>query len=119
MPRANRRCPVTRCDQLAPCPEHTAAPWQTSNRRASLPGDWSTLRARILDRDPVCRLAYVGTWLTSTGTARCTRVSTDVDHIGSPVDHRPDNLRGVCHPCHVRRTVDQSRAGRGLGTVDS
>ena len=77
-------------------------PWSTSARRADLPTNWRSLRARILWRDPSCRLRLEG----------CTRVSTEVDHAGERTDHRPHMLRGVCHSCHVKRTREQAMAAR-------
>lgn len=77
--------------------------WETSNRRASLPPDWRKIRARILRRDPICRLAYDDI---------CEGRSVEVDHIGEANDHRPHMLRGVCSPCHKRRTQEQAQAAR-------
>ena len=76
--------------------------WATSNRRASLPSDWRTIRARILHRDPTCTLGY----------DCCTVRSVEVDHIGEAHDHRDHMLRGVCSPCHKRRTNEQAQAAR-------
>lgn len=76
--------------------------WSSSNRRASLPSDWKHLRAKILKRDPLCQLAY----------DCCAGASQEVDHIGAADDHRPMMLRGVCVPCHKRRTQEQAQAAR-------
>lgn len=76
--------------------------WASSNRRATLPSDWRRIRARILRRDPTCQLRLDG----------CTNTSTEVDHIGSADDHREHMLRGVCHPCHAKRTQDQAQAAK-------
>lgn len=110
MPRAPRRC--SRCDELAPCPTHTRPAWQGSNRRATLPPDWPAIAARTLRRDRTCQLAYPGTWHTRHGPTRCAGRSSEVDHIGDPSDHTPGNLRGVCAPCHRRRTQAQSASAR-------
>lgn len=112
MPRAGRRCPRHGCDQLAPCPDHTPAPWAGSTRRATLPPDWDRIRAEILERDTTCQLAYPGTWHTARGLTSCTGTPTEVDHIHSATDHTPANLRGVCPPCHRRRTQQQAAAAR-------
>jgi 5-methylcytosine-specific restriction protein A len=112
MPRARRRCGTRGCDAAYPCPVHTRAPWSTSSRRLTLPADWPRIRARILERDPVCRLGYPGRWMTAAGYVSCAVVSAEVDHIDSPTDHEPSNLRGVCVPCHRRRTQAQSAAAR-------
>lgn len=71
--------------------------WAGSTRAARLPPDWPAIRARILARDPVCRLC---------GAAP----STEVDHIVRGDDHRDANLRGVCRPCH--RTKSGHEGGR-------
>lgn len=119
MPRARRRCGTTGCDALATaagrCDAHRPVPWEGSHRRTSLPSDWSSLRARILERDPTCQLAYVGVWPTSTGEARCLEASSEVDHMGDENDHRDHMLRGVCAACHRRRTQAQSAAARARG----
>lgn len=113
MPRANRRCAAAGCDQLAPCPTHTRPAWSGSDRRASLPADWSAIRAAVLARDSyTCQLAIGGTWPTRTGLANCLGVATEVDHIGRPDDHTFGNLRSVCSACHRRRTQQQSAAAR-------
>lgn len=67
-------------------------------RRSPLPTNWTTLRAVVLERDPTCRL----------GLDCCTIRASEVDHIGDADDHRPHMLRGVCHPCHARRTAQQA-----------
>ena len=115
MPRANRRCTRNGCDQLAPCAEHARPAWAGSDRRASLPSDWQAIRRAVLDRDPACQLAYAGTWHTSRGATTCAGTSVEVDHIGDRNDHQLANLRGVCSPCHGRRTAQQSAAGQLAG----
>lgn len=77
-------------------------PWDSSSRRSPLPSDWRAIRAPILRRDPTCRLRLEG----------CTVVSTEVDHVGDPDDHRPHMLRGVCRECHQKRTQAQAAAAR-------
>jgi hypothetical protein len=112
MPRAARRCNRPGCDELTPCPIHKPKPWSDS-RRKMLPGNWSSsIVPAILTRDPICQLAYPGTWHTRSGPAQCTVRSTEVDHIGAPDDHRLEMLRGVCAACHRRRTHEQSAAAR-------
>lgn len=112
MPRAARRCGRAECDELMPCETHKAQPWAGSDRRAALPPWWNSLARRILKRDPRCKLAYPGEWHTSKGMASCTKVSTEVDHIGDKHDHSTRNLRGVCSNCHRRRTQEQANAAR-------
>lgn len=111
MPRAVQRCGRRDCDEPMPCAEHKAKPWAGSNRRSTLPPWWSSLTKRILKRQPRCQLAYPGEWHTSKGWVSCTKVSTEVDHIGDNENHSPRNLRGVCSTCHRRRTQEQANAG--------
>ncbi|GGX63295.1 HNH endonuclease signature motif containing protein [Streptomyces hiroshimensis] len=74
--------------------------WKTSNRKARLPSSWSTIRARILARDPVCRICDV-------------RRSTQVDHIKAMTDdHRDHALQGICYPCHAQKSAQEGAAGR-------
>lgn len=75
--------------------------WAGSTRRSELPANWTQIRGAALRRDPACTLAYPGV---------CTGRSTEVDHIDDKHDHRPANLRGVCHECHAKRTQEQARA---------
>ncbi len=65
---------------------------------------WQRLRLVILDRDPVCTICHAA-------------LSQVVDHIEAVADapHRrldPDNLRGLCKPCHDRRTARDQGFGR-------
>lgn len=59
---------------------------------------WQRLRLLILDRDPIC--------------CECGRAaSTEVDHKvpmsqGGSTDD-PDNLAGICKPCHGRKSVKE------------
>ncbi|MGH3760266.1 HNH endonuclease [Actinophytocola sp.] len=69
-------------------------PWARSTRRTRLPPDWPRIRARVLRRDPICRLC---------GTAP----STEVDHIRPGDDHSDTNLRGVCTPCHRTKSAHE------------
>lgn len=75
--------------------------WQ-GRRRGELPNGWNRIRTRILNRDPTCMLRF----------DCCTLTSTEVDHIGAGSDHRDHMLRGVCPPCHKRRTQDQASVAR-------
>lgn len=58
---------------------------------------WEKLRVMILNRDPLCRAC---------GSAP----SAEVDHIvpkaKGGTDH-PDNLQGLCKPCHSRKTATE------------
>lgn len=61
---------------------------------------WRRLRAQVLQDDPICRECQ---------TRNILEPSTDVDHV---VPHRGDlslfwsrqNLAGLCHACHSRKT---------------
>ena len=76
----------------------TSTAW-SGGGRSRLPRNWSSsIVPAILRRDPTCRLSDEGCWSTS----------TEVDHIGDRNDHRLDNLRGVCKPCHEKRTAQQA-----------
>lgn len=67
------------------------------------------VRIGVLERDVVCQLQF----------DCCLGQATELDHIMSVaelgVDHPylddPDNLRGVCRPCHARRSEAQKLVG--------
>lgn len=61
--------------------------WSGSTRAGRLPADWRARRARILARDPLCRLCG-------------TNPSVEVDHIAPGDNHDETNLQGVCRACH-------------------
>lgn len=78
-------------------------PWDTSDRRASLPSNWREIRERVLVRDHhTCQIQDEG----------CTRVASEVDHVGDRSDHRLEVLRAVCRRCHSRRTAQQGNAAK-------
>ncbi len=83
------------------CPE-CYPPWAGSTRKASLPADWQKISAAVIARDPVCTLQLDG----------CQGASVQADHIGDRLDHRMSNLRGVCVPCHLKRTSQQAHAAQ-------
>jgi 5-methylcytosine-specific restriction endonuclease McrA len=89
--RASKICP--KCLNLSPCPVHEGR--KVTFDRSYLPRDWGRRRRLVLERDPICVLC---------GEAR----SQEVDHVGSKYDHSLGNLRGVCSPCHHKRTLAQS-----------
>lgn len=74
-------------------------PWDNSpGRHRDLPSNWPALRRAILERDDhLCQLRG----------PRCTTTATEVDHIGSNLNHDPDNLRAACRPCHAQRSATQ------------
>jgi 5-methylcytosine-specific restriction enzyme A len=66
--------------------------WQGSDRKARLPSNWLQIRARVLARDPICKICGV-------------RTSTHCDHIEAKTDaHAEDRLQGVCGPCHDQKS---------------
>jgi 5-methylcytosine-specific restriction protein A len=82
-------------------------PWDSSNRRAELPPNWSSeivprIRRRDSDRCQTCG-----------STNR-----PEVDHIGDPHDHRDHNLRVLCHWHHAKRTAQQAAAARGPAVTE-
>jgi 5-methylcytosine-specific restriction endonuclease McrA len=74
--------------------------WKNSDRAKRLPRGWPTIRARILDRDPVCTICGV-------------RPSTQVDHHQAKTDDHGDAaLRGVCGPCHDQKSSREGNAAQ-------
>lgn len=94
-------CPQPGCPHLRPCPTpgHERTPWAGSDRSERLPGNWNRIRARILRRDPLCRSCH-------------SEPSTEVDHINDRDNHHPDNLQGLCTPCHLAKTLAEAARGR-------
>jgi 5-methylcytosine-specific restriction enzyme A len=71
-----------------------------------MPAGWDKTRARILRRDPLCRIHGPG----------CSLVSTEVDHVVPDGGEHDGNLAGVCHHCHgVKTRVEAAVARRGAG----
>jgi len=81
------------------CLEHTRLErreyhLQHPDRNRAYGASWRKLRAAVLRDEPSCR--------------QCGDPSTDIDHIvplrrgGS---HSRENLQGLCHSCHSRKTV--------------
>ena len=84
--------------------------WIDSDRAQHLPRDWGRIRARILNRDG---------WACQIRGPRCTRLASEVDHIGDRDDHRDHMLRAVCHTCHAQRTGWQSGQARAQANTRS
>lgn len=76
---------------------------KSSRLGGQLPGDWGRIRLSVLRRDD---------WVCQLREARCIGEASQVDHIGSPGDHSPANLRAACRPCHMARTARQAHAAR-------
>lgn len=94
-------CPHPGCPNIRPCPTpgHERVPWATSDRRRRLPPNWANKRARVLRRDPLCRMCHV-------------EPSTEVDHINNNDDHAMANLQGLCSACHLAKTLIEATLGR-------
>jgi len=74
--------------------------WNTSDRVKRLPGNWGTIRKQILARDSTCQICHI-------------RPATVVDHIVPKADrHEPEDLQGVCDPCHRQKTAREAAAAR-------
>lgn len=74
--------------------------WRGSDRVQRLPGNWRQIRARILARDPICKLCGV-------------RPSTHCDHIEAKTDDHSDaGLQGVCGLCHGRKSAAEGHEAK-------
>lgn len=96
--------------------------WQGSTRRDQLPSYWRTdTRPTVLQRD-----GHTCTWIEGlddggfhaylagayTPRDRCNERGNDVDHVGDPHDHRPDNARTLCSWHHNQRSSKQGNAAQ-------
>jgi 5-methylcytosine-specific restriction protein A len=85
------------------CATHRRQPFGDNRPSAAARGygsTWRTLRARILERDPVCTVCEAAP-------------STQVDHRipkHRGGDDSDGNLRGVCRRCHDRKTGQEGQA---------
>lgn len=81
-------------------------PWaERSARRASLPREFFRNRALVLRRDEhQCQLRF---------PERCIGSANQSDHIGDRNDHRPENMRAACGPCHAHRSANQGGVAAG------
>lgn len=69
-----------------------AGGWQGSDRKARLPSNWQKIRAKVLARDPICKICGI-------------RPSSHCDHVQAKTDdHAEDRLQGVCEPCHLQKS---------------
>lgn len=99
MPRAAKLCSHPDCPNLQPCPTHPKQAWAGSNRRRQLPPDWERRRRAVLARDPICKVCD-------------NALSTEVDHVDDPHDHRHEKLQGICGPCHTDKTQCEAAHAR-------
>lgn len=81
------------------CEQHRKPLVFNSYRKLTLPKDWNTRRAIVLRRDKsVC---YV-----------CQGTATQVDHIEPGENHELNNLRAICHACHIKKTSQEGNKAR-------
>ena len=105
---------VPRCPNLAPrgqgpCDQHAAERAAVVEQERGSSHDrgygqaWRKKRARIIERDPVCRVCLVS-W------------SKQVDHVipkklgGTDADA---NLQGICVTCHQEKSAKETAFGKG------
>jgi 5-methylcytosine-specific restriction enzyme A len=115
MRRTLRPCKHLGCPKLTAatmCDEHAKAvpkpkAWSSTTTSAHDRGygaRWRELRRVVLSRDPSCMLCQA-------------QPSTQVDHLVAKAHGGTDdmtNLRGVCKPCHARKTAQDSASGARL-----
>lgn len=80
--------------------------WDTSDRKARLPSDWSARRMRVLRRD-----GYRCQARDSTG-ALCSAPANQVDHVQHGDDHELANLQALCRWHHARKSSAEGAAAR-------
>ena len=72
--------------------------WQDREDARKLPRNWPRLRRAAIRKHPMCHVCRK-------------EPSTEADHIiprnQGGTDH-PDNIGGICHPCHVAKTGRES-----------
>lgn len=79
--------------------------WSATGRQ--LPSNWQAIVRLVKARD-----GHRCTWTQNDGS-RCPETTRlEVDHIGNPHDHSPDNLRTLCHWHHAQRTARQASASK-------
>ena len=79
--------------------------WQGSTRRSTLGKDYFRNRAIVMRRDGrQCQIRTPGL---------CIGDANQCDHIGDRNDHRPENMRAACEPCHQQRSSGQGGTAAG------
>lgn len=82
------------------CVMHRPRPWASSNRRAQLPSNWTSIRKKVLKRD--------GHRCVKCGSSR----RLEVDHKVASDDHRIEALQTLCAVCHRAKTQAEAAAAR-------
>lgn len=109
--KPNRPCVIRGCPNLAEpnsprCKFHPRKErWSEGMKGRPMPHGWKSKRAKVLQRDPICRLQYEGI---------CAGFATEADHIIPNAGDDPSNLQGVCGPCHKVKTQREAMSGRKL-----
>jgi hypothetical protein len=113
--RSCRRCYTVAVQGTNLCAKHNAAP-EVRQRNDLRPlykcKKWYETRAHVLARDPICMWERPG---------GCMALSTDCDHVIDAVlwmktggdFYDMDNLRGLCHAHHSRRTAREQGFAQG------
>ncbi|PZU75565.1 MAG: endonuclease [Sphingomonas sp.] len=88
----------------------TPAPWATSKRASRQARGYGrehdAMRARVLREEPLCRICDAAGRVTA---------STIADHITPKAEggtNDRENYQGVCGPCHVVKTAQESARAR-------
>jgi 5-methylcytosine-specific restriction endonuclease McrA len=80
--------------------------WESSDRKARLPADWSTRRVRVLRRDGYKCQAR------DSLNVMCGAPANQVDHVEPGDDHSLENLRALCRWHHARKSSAEGAAAR-------
>lgn len=75
-------------------------------RTSPLPKGWASIRMGVLARD-----GHRCTTILADGT-RCRYKATEVHHLGSADDHRPEMLTAICKWHHKKETARQANAAK-------
>jgi 5-methylcytosine-specific restriction enzyme A len=86
-------CTHPGCPHPVPCPDNPRT-W----RGRAMPRGWAATRARILRRDPICRLCLAAP-------------STEAHHT-QPGNEDEATIVGACSPCHRAVSLQQAAAAR-------
>lgn len=79
-------------------------PWNSSNRKAQLPPNWSRISKSVIARaNGRCQLRY---------ESICIGRATECDHIQRGNNHSPQNLQAACSPCHAHKSAMEGRAAQ-------